>query len=446
MKTAKQFFLLCALLLSVGLQAQDDGKVIDKIVGKVGDRIVLYSDVEVQFQQTQSQGAPTTRCDVLDNLLLEKLLVNQAELDSVFVSEGEVENELNNRFRYYVNMLGSEEAFEAHFKKSVGQFKEEFRPEIKSLLLAQRMQQSVLSSVTVTPSEVRQFYNSLPADSVPYFRAEVEVGQIIIKPQISQEEKDKAYNKLLDLKKRIEDGSDTFETLAEVYSEDPGSGRAGGNLGWTNRGEFVKEFEAAAFKMTNGEMSDIVESKFGYHLIRLIERRGNRINTQHILIKPKVTYTDLQKTEQYADSIINVIKSDTLSFADAVNKYCDEEENRKVGGNLMNPYTGSTIFEMDQIQPEYFFILESMAVGEMSEPTVITEQDGSQNVKILKLLNKTAPHRANLETDYDRIQQLTKVQKQQKVLNDWVARKTGKTYVEISPEFQDCETMVKWSN
>jgi len=421
-------------------------KEIEKIIAKVGDRIVLYSDVEVQYQQSIAQGGKVDRCEVLDNILLEKLLINQAELDSVDVSEGEVEGELDNRFRYYINLLGSEEAFEEHFKKTVVQFKDEFRPEIKGLLLAQRMQQTVLSSVSVTPSEVRTFYKSLPADSVPYFNAEVEVGQIIIEPKVSKEERDKAYDKLLELKERIESGTDSFENLAQVYSEDPGSGRAGGNLGWTNRGEFVKEFEAAAFKMTNGEMSDIVESQFGFHLIKLIERRGNRINTQHILIKPKVTYDDIRRTELFADSVVNVMQSDTMSFADAVNKFCDDEENRKVGGNLMNPYTGSTIFEMDQIQPEYFFILESMEVGEISAPSPITEADGSQNIKILKLLNKTAPHRANLETDYDRIQQLAKVQKQQQVLNDWVATKTGKTFVEVSKEFDACQQMNKWVN
>jgi len=445
MKVIKQIVLTCALLASLSLQAQDE-QIIDKIVGKVGDRIVLYSEVEIQFQQNQSQGQPVTRCDVLDNILLEKLLVNQAELDSVQVAPEEVESELDSRFRYYINLLGSEAKFEEHFDKTVGQFKEEFRPEIRSLLLAQRMQQSVLSSVSVTPSEVRQFYHSLPSDSVPYFNAEVEVGEIIIKPQISKEEKDKAYNKLQDIKTRILDGSDTFESLAEVYSEDPGSGRAGGNLGWTNRGDFVSEFEAAAFSMTNGEISDIVESQFGYHLIKLLERRGNRINTQHILIKPKVTSEALSNTQQYADSIVNVIQRDTISFADAVKKYSEVEESRKAGGNLINPYNGTTIFEMDQIQPEYFFILESMEIGELSSPTILTEQDGSQNIKILKLLNKTAPHRANLDTDYDRIQQMARVQKQQQVLSDWVANKTGKTYVEISSEYSDCESLIKWNN
>lgn len=431
----------------VGLQNTNAQQKIlmDGIVGVVGDKIILRSDVEVQAQQAKIQGItedPT--CQIMDQLMMEKLLVNQAEIDSVFVTEDEVEIETEKRLRYYLGLLGSEAKFEEYYGKSVLEFKEEFKPDIEKILLAQRMQGDIINSVSVTPAEVKKFFNEVPRDSLPYYNAEVVINQLVIKPVVTEEAKEVTRTQLRNFRKQIVSGEKTFEELAKFYSQDPGSGAQGGNLGFQPRGTFVKEFEAAAFKLKKGEISGIVETEYGFHLLRMIERRGNQINIQHILIKPNLSQEDLDLTKIKMDSIRQLVLSDSLTFNDAVTEYTEDENGKEMGGLMVNYQTGSTYFEMSELEPDIFFAVEGLQEGEISTPILTKTPDGSQQYNIFRIKTRTKPHLANLNDDYDRIQEMAVQQKQLEVMTGWVTDKAEKTYIFLIPEFQTCESMDKW--
>ena len=437
------------ILLSHSLHAQND-VLVDGIIGIVGNKIVLHSDIEIQYQQSLAQGMSpdeSIKCQIFDQLMMEKLLINQAELDSIVVTEDEIEIEIDNRFRYYISLLGSEEKFEEYFNKTVLEFKDEFRPEVQQILLAKRMQEDIVSTVKVTPIEVKEFFAEIPKDSLPYFNAEVQVAEIVLNPIITKEAKEAAKAKLRDFKARILSEQNTFEELAETYSQDPGSGAQGGNLGLQSRGTYVKEFEAAAFNLKNkDEMTGIVETQFGFHLIRLIERIGNNINLQHILIKPTISTADFDLTKVKADSIRTLIVNDSISFKEAVDEYSEDENSQSVAGSLVNRQTGSTYFEMDQLDPDVFFAVESLKEGEMSQPTLVKAPDGSKQYKIFIIQSRTVPHRANLEDDYSRIQEFAQQQKQNEAMNKWITEKVENTFVQLNKQYSSCSSMIKWGN
>ena len=315
------------LAVGVGVSAQEV-KLIDKIVAHVGDEIILLSEVEEQYalmSERQALVDESYKCGIVENIMVQRLLVNQAGLDSVVVSDEEVELQLEARIDRILQMMNNDvEQFEAYYNKSVPEVKEQFRQDLKNQILAERMQASATSDIVVTPKEVTEFFHSVPTDSLPYFNAEVEVSEIVVKPQINKEERQKAIDRLEKLRKRIEDG-ESFEELAMKFSDDPGSGAAGGDLGWMKRGTLVPEYEAVAYGLERGELSQIVESEYGMHLIQLIERRGNSIHTRHILIKPEITEKDRQMARDKLDSIRNIIYRDTLDFTKAVNLYSDKK-------------------------------------------------------------------------------------------------------------------------
>jgi len=444
----KKIFLTLILTLTLSnLVKAQQNTLVDGIVGVVGDKIILFSDVEVQIQQAKLQGVTgDITCQVVDQLMLEKLLVNQAERDSIFVTEDEVLTEVEKRLRYYIGLVGSEARFEEYYGKTPLQFKEEFKPEIEKILQAQRMQGEIVNTITVTPAEVKTFFAQIPQDSLPYYNAEVEIAQIMIQPVVTKEAKETAKNQLRDLRKRIVDGSNTFEELATAYSADPGSAAQGGVLGFQARGTFVKEFEAAAYKLKKGEISGIVETEYGFHLMKLIERRGNEINIQHILIQAKISSNDLQIAKTKADSIRQLIVEDSLAFEEAVKEFSDDANSIEMEGLMVNYNTGSSFFEMDQLSPDIFFAVEALDAGEVSEPVEVTNPDGSKVYFLFKVLTRTSPHKANLNDDYDRIQEITKSQKQQSAMSEWVTEKVGETYIFLVPRYQECSSLVKWVN
>ncbi len=435
------------LCCSSMLQAQDN-VLIDKVAGVVGDKIVLKSDIDIQTQQAKLQGIPLEggECQVLDQLLLEKLLINQASIDSIQVSEEEVEIELDNRLRYYIGMLGSEEQFEAYYKKSIPEIKEEFRSEIKDMMLAQRMQSDIVGDVKVTPAEVKTFFNEIPKDSLPYFNAEVQIAEIVINPMVTEKAKTDARSKLQQLRQRIVEGSNTMDELAKTYSEDPGSAPNGGRLGLQDRGTFVKEFEAAAFKLNKGEISSVIETEYGFHILKLLERRGNKIDVQHILVKPEVSFNDLELAKGKADSIRNLILNDSLSFKDAVQEFSEDENSQTLNGMLVNQGNGTSYFELDQLEPDVFFAVEGLKEGEISNPTVLKALDGSKIYKLFHVMSRSEPHQANLEDDYERIKNIAQQKKQAESISTWISDKSTKTFIKLSDEYKECESMLKWLN
>ncbi|MDX1666795.1 MAG: peptidylprolyl isomerase, partial [Saprospiraceae bacterium] len=353
------YFLLAALI-STGLQAQK--KIIDKVIGTVGNEIILLSEVEEQramAQAQQGQVPPNIRCDILDNLLINNLLLNQARLDSIEVTDAEVEEQLNARIERILGYMNNDvRQFEDYYGQSINEVKDQFRGDLRSQIMIERMRGKILASVKVTPAEVKEFFNKIPQDSLPYFSSEVEIGEIVRKPQVSEAERKRSIELLEDLRARILEEDEDFVTLAARYSDDP-SARSGGDLGWTKRGDFVPEFEAAAYKLERNELSPVIETEFGFHLIQMLERRGNRIRVRHILIRPRITEDDIQQAKEYLDSVRQVILTDTtLTFSRAVKRFSNEDvQSYNNDGRMVNSLTGNTFFEIGDLEPDIYFTI-----------------------------------------------------------------------------------------
>lgn len=440
----KRIYLLLLSFLPVFTMAQ--GVLIDEVVANVGDNIVLMSDIESQYVQYRMQGnidnAAEIRCQILDNLLFQKLLLTQAQLDSVVITDARVQSELDRRLRYYISQFGSKEKFEEFYNKSIVEIKEEFREIIRNQLMSEEVQQKITLNVKITPSEVKSFYQKIPADSLPLISIEYQIGQIVRKPEISQKELDFAREKIKSIRDRVLAG-ESFETLAVLYSEDPGSAKDGGFIGTVGRGDTYPEFEAAAFNLKKGEISEIIKSEAGYHIIQMIQRKGDYIDVNHILIRPKVDPYDLQDAYQFLDSIANLVKSDTTSFEDAVRLHSDDP-NKVNGGMLINPMTGSTWFGADELDPQVFFVIDKMEVGEISDAVKMTTEEGTDAFRILYLKSRTTPHRANLKDDYNKIQQWAQQEKEANALAKWVRIRAEKTYVTIDDKYLTCPILQKW--
>ncbi len=447
----KKYSIILALFCLTSSQlvlAQED-VLLDEIIAVVGKNIVLRSEVEIQAIQAQMQGVENenVECQILDQMLLEKMFITHAQLDSLVVGEEEVQGELDNRMQYYIQLFnGDVGRLEEYYGKTVLQLKEELRGDIKDQLLARRMQSQIVGNIKVTPSEVREFYNSIPTDSIPYLNAEVEIMEIIVKPKVSRIEQEEVKEQLNKIKAQVESGEAEFGALAAKFSQDPGSAAQDGDLGWFSRGQMVPEFEGAAFKLNPGEMSDIIETQFGYHIILLEERRGEKIKARHILIKPETSEKEMAIAEQRLDSIRADIIKDTISFREAVLKYTEDEMGKKTGGILYNQYSGDGVFEMDQLDPQVYFAIEELVNGEISDPVRFRQQDGKEDFRIFYIVNRTKPHLANLNDDYAKMQKIVESRKQQEAMEKWLERKAPKTYISIDKEYASCSMLNKWAN
>lgn len=436
-------------LFPLAVNAQEgEGEVIERIAAVVGEEIILQSELEAQFADLKAQGsvkdARETRCFLIEELLYQKLLLNQARLDSVIVEDNQVENELNRRLEYFISQIGSESALEEYFKKPISEIKEELRENLRQQLTAQRMQSQITENTQVTPSEVRKFYQGLPEDSLPLINAEVEVAQIVFLAPVSDEEKKRARDKLNELRDRITGGED-FATLAILYSEDPGTAKKGGELGLVGRAEVDPAFAAVAYKLKGNEVSRVVESDFGLHIIQLIERRGEKVNVRHILIKPQVKGEDIAKAKQKADSVLNLIRTvDSLTFDKAAYLFSEDKESRNNAGLVVNPLTGSSNFELDQLDPGLYYAIEKISPGEISEPVPYKTRDGKQGYRLVYLRKKTRTHKANLKEDYQKIQQLALAKKQNEEIKKWVANKIKATHVEVNEDYRSCDFVNPW--
>jgi peptidyl-prolyl cis-trans isomerase SurA len=384
------------------------------------------------------------KCYILESMIFQKLLMNQAELDSVMVSDEQVESELDRRLRYYINLVGSQEKFEEFYQKSVVEFKEELREEVRELIMVQQVQQTLTKNVKVTPSEVRAFYKSIPSDSLPYINSKLSLAQIVKMPPVNREEIERVKNKLQEIRYRVLNG-ENFATLAILYSEDPGSSKQGGELGLFGRGQMFPEFEAAAYSLEKGEISDIVKTDAGYHILQSIERRGEFVNVRHILLRPKVSPTDLYKAKVELDSIAGLIEKGDYTFEEAVVRF-SEDPSKNNGGLLINPMSNTSLWEADELDPKVFFVIDKLDVGELSAPVQFQTQDGKDAFRLLYLQDRTDPHPANLKQDYDYLQQLALDQKKQEELNKWVMEKVENTYIRVNDEYRNCQFYSDWED
>ena len=436
-------------LVGFMLHAYGQGNTLDKVAAVVGNNIILSSEINQQYSQYLYQGNPANsevKCKILQNVLTQKLLKQQAEIDSIAVDDGQVDDELGKRMRSMVQRAGGQDRLEQFLNKSLLQYKDEQRPQIKDELIAQKMQAKITENVSVTPLEVEKYYKSL-GDSVPQFNTEVEVGEVVLDPKLTKAEKQKFKDKIEDLRKRIVAGAD-FSVLAKTYSEDPGSAPDGGDLGFFDRTMMAKEFTAWAFKLKAGEISPVFETDFGFHILQVIERRGEQVHARHILIIPATTPSSLTRLKLSADSIYSKIEKNELTFAAAANVYSDDKQSKFNGGMMLNAAdvrTRSTIIPVDKLDPSTFLVIDTMKVGEISKPTLYTGPDGKQHYRILYLKSKVAPHKANLAQDYPKIRDAAQQDKINKTLSEWFESRREKTYIKIDPEYLTCSELKIWT-
>jgi len=441
------FLAAIVLITSLTVKAQVKGSVIDKVIAVIGNNVILKSDLESQIVSMRAQGVlidDNIRCELLEELLFQKLLIHQAEIDSVTVSDKEVEGEIDRRMNYFIAQIGSEKKLEQYYKKSILEIKEEFRIIVKDQMLSQRMQSQITASAEVTPREVKAYYDNLNKDSIPTVESEVEYAQILFIAKQSFKQKKAAKDRIDVFRNRIIDGED-FATIAILYSDDEGSAKKGGELGFMGRAELVPEFSVTAFKLKNKAVSEVIETEFGFHIMELVERRGQKVNVRHILVKIEVDEDEVLITKNIADSVFNLLSSDTLSFGELAAKYSDDKQSKKSRGVVVNPSTGTSIFSIDQVNPQVYYSIDKMTPGEVYKPVPSQERDGSKGYRIIKLITKTVPHKATFENDYAKVQSAALADKQNSATKIWIEGKLKNTYIKFDDEYKNCNFQNTWT-
>ncbi len=438
--------LILLLLLPLGLYAQNDKAVIDRVVATVGGEIILLSEVQEQFsyiKKDQPTLPESYQCVILQNLIVQKLLVNQAKLDSVEVTDEEVESQIDariERLRSYFNQ--DDKAIEEFYGQSVDEMKGQLSADMRNQLLAERMQAKVTEKATITPVEVQNFFNNIPKDSLPYFNAEVEIREIVFKPKVNAEEHTKARQKIDDLRRRIADKGEDFAELAKKFSDDVGSGAQGGDLGFQKRGTFVAEFEAMAYKLEANQLSPVIETDFGFHIIQLLERRGNLIHCRHILIKPEITEADMDAAKAKLDTVRQQIRDGKIKFGEAVKKFGDKnQQSFNNDGRVANPRSGNSYFEVADLETSIFFAIDGIKEGDVAEPFRFKGPDGAELFRLVQLVSRSKPHKADLKLDYGKIQQAALEQKKGDYTEKWVLEKLNSTYLGVSDMFSTCDNL-----
>ena len=442
------FFAVLFFVLFMNSARAQEAQVIDRVVAVVGQNIVLQSDIEAQYLQYRLQGgikgdAKSIRCEILEDLMFQKLMLNQAEMDSITVTDEQVNADVDRWINYFILQLGSQDNLEKYYKKTMPEIREELFRVRKDNMLVEQVQQALLANVEVTPSEVKRYYNEMSKDSIPMVNSKYEIAHLVKNPPITLEQKLEVKDKLYKMRKRILNG-ERFSTLALLYSEDPGSAKKGGELGFTGRGEFAPEFEAAAFNLRDGEISEVVETEYGFHIIQMIERRGDYVNVRHILLTVKVAPEALQEAYDELDSIAALINNDSITFDEAVRRFSDEKD-RINGGVLVNPMSGGTLFDASELDQQVAGVVNRMKVGEISAPVPMKTEDNKDACRLICLKKKTEPHKANLRDDYTVIRDLAMQKKREEIINNWIESKSGKAYIKVCDEFKDCDFRFGWN-
>lgn len=439
--------ILCLTLVQV--QAQPNPQVIDEVVAVVGDNYILRSDIEKEFETLKEQLGKefvhdSMKIDILDQLISRKLLLYQAQLDSVVITDEQVEAKMEEKLAYILNHFGGDEkALEKYLGMTVPEFKAKTKAKMKEQLLIQEMQGQIIRDVKVSPAEVRKHFNQLAQDSLPPIPAEVEIGQIMITPKVSSFAWEFAKEEANDIRSRLLAGGD-FCFLARTYSDDPGSSGKCGELGYFKRGKMVPEFEAAAFRLEKDSFSQIIRSEYGYHIIQLLDRRGESVNVRHILISPNLLESDLLNAYERLDSIRTLIVNGTMLFADAAKEFSEDEYSAGKGGKMMDYQTGETQISVGNLEKDVFLRIKDLKVGEVSRVYSVRGQDGKEVYVFYKLISETEPHLPSLETDYLRIQTAALEQKKTTALEDWVTKSKALYYIKISERYSSEPELAHW--
>lgn len=436
----------CGMLLVVALTAAAQNNVIDEVVWVVGDEAILKSDVETerinaQYEGRRLDGDPY--CIIPEQLAVQKLFLHQAEIDSVVVSEQEVLSRLEHQMNWLMDQIGSKEKMEEYYNKTTTQIREMMRENIRNGMTVQKMQQQIVGDIRIVPADVRRYFHNLPQDSIPFVPTQVEVQIITMQPEIPQEETERVKKALRDYTEQVNKGEIAFSTLARLYSEDEGTRRRGGELGFMGRGELVPEYANVAFNLQDPDrVSKIVESEFGFHIIQLIEKRGDRINTRHILLKPKVEEKEMEAAQMRLDSVAKDIRNEKFSFDEAATYISHDKDTRNNHGLMANPTTGTARFEMQelaQVSQEVAKTIETMNVGEVSEPFTMINSKGKEICAIVKLKTRIDGHKATISEDYQRLKAIVQEKLGEEKLQKWIVDKQKKTYVRINENWVKCD-------
>lgn len=427
------------MVFSLVAGAQENKVMVDEIISKVDNYIVLKSDLERAYLNYLSSGNPANsqaKCGILAQLISGKLMVAKAEIDSVEVSEEMVDNNLDRRMQIILSQYGgSEEQLEQYYGKSLDDIKADLRDDVKEQITVETMQNEIIKDLSVTPSEVKKFFTRIPKDSLPYFSTEVQVGQIVKVPKVSVEKKNELKLKLSELRQRVLNG-ESFEALAKEYSQGP-SAKYGGNLGFAQRGAMAPKFEANALRLKPNEISAPFETEFGIHIVQLLERRGNEYNSRHIILVPDPTEEDLKRTSNTLDSIRHLIVSDSITFQKAAKEFSEDKQTAGSGGFLLDRSGGFNI-SVEDLDPVIFFTIDSMEVGSISHPIKYRQDDGKEAVRILYYKSKIKPHQANLKDDWQKIQSATLNEKKSKILSQWFEKARNDVFISVDEKYEYC--------
>ena len=445
----KKFYLTALFsLLFVSLFAQTKKIVADKIIATVGDKIILKSEIENSISDMQRQNIEipeNAKCLLVEQALGIKALVLQAERDSLPVSDDEIDAEIDNKIRYFINQYGSKDVVEQIAGKTIYQLKEDFRQTFREQKLAQSMRNKIVEDVKITPAEVKAFFETIPKDSLPYYESEVEVGQIVAYPKASRDLETYAIDQLKEYKQQVESGGKKFETLASLYTDDPGSKETGGKYD-INKNEKTWDpiFLAKAFSLKEGQVSNVFKTKFGYHIIQMISRAGDDASIRHILKIPQVSSIEVADAKRKLDSVRSMLIAGTMKFGEAVAKYSDDENSKFTGGRIAQQ-GGSTFLTIDQLDKDLVLKLKDLTVGEYSQPYEYTDERGKKGVRIVQLITRTEPHRENLKDDYNKIAQRALEDKKNETLESWFNKNIPTFYINVDNDYKTCPEMKKWT-
>tara|TARA_B100000767_G_C19759241_1_gene534379 strand:- start:1396 stop:2748 length:1353 start_codon:yes stop_codon:yes gene_type:complete len=444
------YIFTLSFLFSLSLLAQpgnSEFQLLDGIIAVVGDEIILNSAIEDRALQTRIEGGEvdeSQKCIFLEELLFEKLLLHNARLDSLDVTDGEVMDEIERRLAYYIKMLGSVESFEAEYGKSVAQWKADFTEPILDQLLAQRMQQTISQEVRATPAEVMEYFENTPVDSLPLIPEELSYSEIVLQPVISDKQKQAVRTSLDSIRNLVATGQLSMTLAATRYSEDPGSKYKGGCYENIARGVFIAEFEAAVFDTPVNGYSPVFESDFGYHFVRVTDKRGEQFSACHVLMKPRVDPLALENQNAKIDSIYASLNAGSTTFERDVLSFSTRESSKNSKGQVVNPRDGGLMFGVDELDPNLYFLLEPLEIGEISSPVQLVDIDGNGFWTILRLDDRKAAHRANPKDDFALFQSQVENNMRALDMNEWIDEHIFDTFIRISPEYIDCEFNMNW--
>lgn len=444
MRKFKSVLLLALFFSLIGIPLQAQNNVVDEVVWVVGDEAILKSQVEEQYRNMQYEGQKIDGdpyCVIPEQIAIQKLFMHQAKLDSITVPDAQVFQEVERKLNYFIANIGSKEKVEEYFNKPMSELREEMAEMVREQGIVQEMQRQLVKDIKVTPSEVRRFFSGLSLDSVPYIPTQVEVQIITINPKIPQQEIDNIKARLREYSDRITKGETEFSTLAILYSEDPGSARMGGELGFMGKAQLVPEYADVAFNLNDPKkVSKIVETEFGYHIIQLIEKRGDRINTRHILLKPKVSEKELNNSIARLDSLRNDITAGKFKFEEAAQYLSQDKNTRNNQGLMVNPENGTTKFQMSELPQEIAKVVNTMNVGDISQPFIMIDQKRGKEVAVLvKLRSRVEGHKANMADDYQALKAIVEQNRREELIENWIRKKQKETYIRIKDGWRNCD-------